>query len=71
MKVSVTLFGHRTSLTLEPEFYEGLKEIAKEKKIPVHTLLEQIDNQRKDKPLSAFARIYVLNFYKGRVSTGE
>lgn len=66
MKVSVTLFGHRTSLTLEPEFYEGLKEMADKQNIPVYRLIEQLDQARKEKPLSSYIRTQVLVFYKER-----
>ena len=65
-KHSVIISGHSTSLSLEPEFWSELKIIAKDKKIPVAVLIEQIDNTRTGN-LSAAVRIYVLNFLKQKV----
>jgi len=65
-KHSVIISGHSTSLSLEPEFWSELKGIAKDKKIPVAVLIEQIDNTRTGN-LSAAVRVYVLNFLKEKV----
>ena len=65
-KHSVIISGHSTSLSLEPEFWSELKTIARDKKIPVATLIEEIDNIRTGN-LSAAVRIYVLNFLKQKV----
>lgn len=64
MKISVSLFGHPTSLTLEQEFYDGLKEIAADKQMKVYRLLELIDGERGEHPLSSYVRVYVLRYFK-------
>jgi predicted DNA-binding ribbon-helix-helix protein len=58
-KHSLTLRGHRTSLSLEDEFWEELKRLAKQQKRPLQSLIEEIDRGRKGN-LSSALRIYVL-----------
>jgi predicted DNA-binding ribbon-helix-helix protein len=59
-KHSLTLRGHRTSLSLEDEFWEELKRLAKQQKRPLQSLIEEVDRSRKGN-LSSALRIYVLN----------
>lgn len=59
-KRSVVLSGHATSLCLEDEFWDALKEIAKAKGMAVRQLLMQIDNVHQGN-LSSAVRVYILN----------
>lgn len=65
-KRSVTIHGHRTSVTLEDAFWESLNEIAKAKNISLQKLVEGIDSARniEDGGLASTLRVYVLNHYK-------
>ena len=58
-KHSVVLSGHATSLCLEDEFWQALKEIATQKGIALRQLLMQIDNTHTGN-LSSAIRVYVL-----------
>jgi predicted DNA-binding ribbon-helix-helix protein len=60
VKRSLTIAGHRTSLTLEPEFWQAAKTIAKARSISLARLVEQIDEARKDNNLSSAVRVYIL-----------
>jgi len=62
-KHSVVLSGHATSLCLEDEFWQALKEIAAKKGIALRQLLMQIDNTHTGN-LSSAIRIYVLKELK-------
>jgi predicted DNA-binding ribbon-helix-helix protein len=42
-KHSATLHGHRTSFSLEEEFFEDLKSIAAERQISLAALIAEID----------------------------
>ncbi|MEO0962947.1 MAG: ribbon-helix-helix domain-containing protein [Pseudomonadota bacterium] len=67
IKRSVTLSGHRTSITLEPEFWSALKEMACTRKVSVNELVRQIDEGRDgDDPrgLSSEVRVHVLAHFK-------
>jgi len=62
-KHSVVLFGHATSFSLEEEFWNELKYIAKQKNISVSALLKQLDSSRQTN-LSSAIRIFVLQELK-------
>ncbi len=65
VKHSVTLKGHRTSVSLEPEFWTAYQEIAKVKGIPINALTAEIDAARGlDRGLASAIRVYVLNWHQ-------
>lgn len=59
-KRSVTLKGHRTSISLEPEFWSGLEAIATKRRSSVQKLVEEIDLGRGNANLSSALRVFVL-----------
>ena len=61
IKRSIVLMGHKTSVSLEAEFWEGLREIACTQKIKLTDLLQQIDKGRKGGNLSSAIRVFVFN----------
>ena len=63
-KHSVTVNGHRTSVTLEDAFWLSLKEIAAARGVAVNTLVEEIDKKQPEN-LSGAVRVFVLEYYKG------
>ena len=66
VKRSLTLRGHRTSVSLEDEFWRAFRDIAKEKDKPINVLAAEIDEGRGvDLGLASAIRIYVLNHYRG------
>ena len=58
-KRSVTIAGHRTSLSLEGAFWSALKSEAKAQGMPVKALIETIDRGRSGN-LSSAVRVYLL-----------
>lgn len=62
-KRSLTIDGHRTSISLEDEFWESLKEIAKKSNLSLVEVVKKIDESRTS-GLSSAIRIFVLNHYK-------
>jgi predicted DNA-binding ribbon-helix-helix protein len=46
IKRSVRIAGHRTSVTLEPEFWDALKDIAREAGLSLNALIARIDAER-------------------------
>ncbi len=64
-KHSISIRGHRTSFSLEDEFWIPLQEIASERQISVARLITQIDAKRDaDQNLSSALRVFVLNQIK-------
>jgi predicted DNA-binding ribbon-helix-helix protein len=50
VKRSVTIAGHETSISLEPVFWEALRDAAGELGLPVNALIAQIDVARIAEP---------------------
>ncbi|MGG7517566.1 ribbon-helix-helix domain-containing protein [Allorhizobium undicola] len=64
-KHSVSLHGHRTSFSLEDEFWEELKRMAQARSISLALLIATIDENRPpDCNLSSALRLSVLNWLK-------
>src|SRR6476469_1637342 len=61
---SIDLARNKTSVSLENQFWEGLREIAHKRNIPVAVLIEQIDNNRTGINLSSSIRLFVLSYFK-------
>ena len=60
-KRSVTIAGHRTSLSLEPEFWEALNRLAAVRDMSLAALVTAIDEARGRTNLSSALRVAVLN----------
>jgi predicted DNA-binding ribbon-helix-helix protein len=58
-KHSVKIAGHATSITLEDEFWNALKEEASKQGTSVSALIAEIDENREGN-LSSAIRVYVL-----------
>jgi predicted DNA-binding ribbon-helix-helix protein len=61
VKRSIKIGGHRTSISLEDQFWEALREIAKERGMFVSDLVATIDGNRREPNLSSAIRVFVLN----------
>ncbi|MDO6799173.1 ribbon-helix-helix domain-containing protein [Shimia thalassica] len=65
VKRSLTLRGHRTSVSLEDEFWQAFREIAAEKSTAINALAADIDAKRDmETGLATAIRLYVLQHYK-------
>jgi predicted DNA-binding ribbon-helix-helix protein len=64
VKRSIVLAGHKTSVSLEDAFWEGLKDIAKTKRKTLSDLVSGIDLDRERGNLSSALRLFVLNHYE-------
>jgi predicted DNA-binding ribbon-helix-helix protein len=63
-KRSVTIAGHRTSISLEDEFWSELVRIVSENKTSLNSLISAIDEARTTN-LSSAIRLHVLANLKG------
>ncbi len=59
-KHAITIRGHRTSVSLEPEFWAELKKLAAAQKRPLAALVTEVDADRGKQGLSSALRLYVL-----------
>ena len=72
VKHSVTLHGHRTSISLETPFWTELRSIAAQKQMPINALVSKIDEGRgMDSGLASAIRVYVLQALKDQLSSVE
>ena len=60
VKHSLTLRGHRTSVSLEQVFWQEFRQIAADQKQSLNDLASRIDAQRGDVGLASAIRVVVL-----------
>ena len=65
VKHSLTLHGHRTSVSLEASFWEAFRAIAADQGETVNALAARIDAGRQgDEGLASAIRVFVLQHYQ-------
>jgi predicted DNA-binding ribbon-helix-helix protein len=62
-KYSVSLNGHSTSITLEPEFWQALNDISGREKRSIAKLIEKIDATQPEN-LSGAVRVFILSYFR-------
>ena len=60
VKHSLTLRGHRTSVSLEAAFWQAFRQIAAQQNQSLNDLAARIDAQRADVGLASAIRVFVL-----------
>jgi len=68
VKRSVVVGGHKTSVSLEEAFWNGMKTVAAERGRTLSELVGEIDAERKQGNLSSAIRLFVLGHYKSRAA---
>jgi predicted DNA-binding ribbon-helix-helix protein len=66
VKRSIVIAGHKTSVSLEDAFWQGLKEIASERNVTLSDMVASIDSERRQGNLSSAIRLFVLDYYRAR-----
>jgi len=64
VKRSIVIAGHKTSVSLEDAFWQGLKQIAGERELTLSDLVATIDTERRQGNLSSAIRLFVLDYYR-------
>jgi len=61
-KRSVNIHGHQTSISMEAEFWDALKNIAEQENLSINKLIAKIDDERDPMGynLSSAIRVYIL-----------
>jgi len=65
-KRSIVSNGKKTSVSLEDEFWNALKEIAAERHVKLSDLVTAIDGRREHANLSSAVRLFVLDYYRNK-----
>ena len=69
LKRSIMIAGKKTSVSLEDEFWQALKQIAAGLDMKMAELVHQIGQQREYGNLSSALRLFVLEHYLSRAKT--
>jgi predicted DNA-binding ribbon-helix-helix protein len=70
-KRSIVIAGHKTSVSLEGQFWNSLKEIAGERNMTLAELVRAIDADRQHANLSSAIRLFVLSVYRDQVASRQ
>jgi predicted DNA-binding ribbon-helix-helix protein len=65
-KRSIMVKNQKTSVSLEDDFWEGLREIARLRRVSLSRLITSIDADRELTNLSSAIRLFVLRFFRER-----
>jgi predicted DNA-binding ribbon-helix-helix protein len=69
VKRSIVVAGHKTSVSLEDAFWQGLKDIAWSRRMTVKgILINSIDLDREQGNLSSALRLFVLDHYQAQAA---
>ena len=67
-KISVSLSGHQTSISLEPEFFAELVRIARDNHASIAAIIANLDaTRRPNENLSSTVRVWILNTIKNEI----
>ena len=66
VKRSIVVAGHKTSVSLEEAFWNGMKEISALRNITLSELVGEIDSNRQQGNLSSAIRLFVLDYFRSR-----
>jgi predicted DNA-binding ribbon-helix-helix protein len=70
VKRSIVIAGHRTSVSIEEAFWQGLKDIALSRRATLCELVASIDAGREHGNLSSAIRLFVLDHFQARNGQG-
>ena len=68
LKRSIVIAGHKTSVSLEDAFWNGLKDVALSRRMTLSDLVGSIDTERQQGNLSSAIRLFVLEHYQTRMN---
>jgi predicted DNA-binding ribbon-helix-helix protein len=69
LKRSIVIEDHKTSVSLEDEFWNSFKEIAEERGMTLAAMIGAIDGGRKHVNLSSAIRLFVLGVYRDQLAS--
>jgi predicted DNA-binding ribbon-helix-helix protein len=71
VKRSIVVAAHKTSVSLEDEFWKAVKKIATERDVTLTELVGEIDAEREYGNLSSAIRLFVLRCYREQINEYE
>jgi predicted DNA-binding ribbon-helix-helix protein len=71
IKRSVVIAGHQSSVSVEADFWNCLRDITKQRHETLSQLIASIDADRQHANLSSAIRLYVLAYYRDQYEAGD
>jgi predicted DNA-binding ribbon-helix-helix protein len=71
LKRSIVISGRNTSMSLEDEFWDALREIAAQQGTSMSALVSTLDSDRQHQNLSSTIRLFVLDHYRAQADAGQ
>jgi predicted DNA-binding ribbon-helix-helix protein len=71
LKRTITIDRHKTSISLEDDFWTALQEISAAKGVRPSELVAIIDHPREHTNLSSAIRLYILDYYRSHPARGR
>lgn len=71
IKRSIVRNGQKTSVSLEQEFWEALREIANSQNAKLTSLVQKIDGGRVGTNLSSAIRVFVFNHQRAQLADAQ
>jgi predicted DNA-binding ribbon-helix-helix protein len=68
-KRSIVIGGHKTSISLEDNFWACLRQIARERTTTASELIGMLDAERDGGNLSSVIRVFVLDHYRNNLAS--
>ncbi|MCW2315398.1 Predicted DNA-binding protein, contains Ribbon-helix-helix (RHH) domain [Rhodoblastus acidophilus] len=66
-KRSLVIAGHRTSISLEDDFWDALREMAGDRGLSLPALVVEVDSARGGANLSSALRVAILRHYREKL----
>lgn len=54
----------RTSMRMEPEFWDALEDAAKDQDLTITDIVRSVENEMGEKDRTSAVRVYILNYYR-------
>jgi predicted DNA-binding ribbon-helix-helix protein len=69
VKRSIVVAGHKTSVSIENAFWNGVKEISDERNMTLSELVSEVAANRQEGNLLSAIRLFVLGHFKARAAS--
>src|ERR1700681_733118 len=69
VKRSIVVAGHKTGVSLEEAFWNGMKEISRLRDMTLSELVGEVDSIRQQGNLSSAIRLFVLDYFRTRANS--
>jgi predicted DNA-binding ribbon-helix-helix protein len=61
---NIVVDGRRTSVRLEQEMWEALREIAVREGVSIHDICTMVDAERRESSLTAGMRVFIMSYFR-------